>query len=113
MREFYQQVYVDEKELRFFAMCPICTRRHYAHRLPLICRILGNPKTLEKGRGGKLIQQAYNKSLVTAVQDLATQFNFCRSCGKWMCDDCFHSVSTEDICKKCETANKTTERMEE
>jgi transcription elongation factor Elf1 len=44
------------------------------------CGVCGKAKSLKKG----LFQ-----SLFSAIQKLRLKFNFCDTCGKWVCEDCF------------------------
>lgn len=106
MRQFYEQVRVDEIQMRFYAECPNCGKRKYAGKLPLLCRNKEMLPQFRSGKAGKLRQKAYNKSMVAAVQYLARLFDLCRGCGKWVCDDCYDSNSDCGICRECETHKK-------
>ncbi len=101
MREFYKQVRVDKKEYRFFAECPLCGKRHYEQKLPLLCRSPQIVELVENGRAGRFRQHRYNKSRVAAIQVLARHYNLCRCCGEWVCNDCFLPAADEGLCAKC------------
>jgi hypothetical protein len=51
-------------------------RKTYTSR----CAVCGKPKSLKKG---------LFLSHVAAIQKLRLKFNFCDTCGKWVCEDCF------------------------
>ena len=107
MRDFYKQVHIDVKTMRFSAKCPICGKPEFGSRLPFICRSERNLIRLEKGESGIIKQLAYNKSHALAVQDLARLFNLCRSCGGWVCDKCFCENEGGGICVNCASRKKT------
>lgn len=102
MRQFYEQVRVDETEMRFYAECPICGKRKHAGKLPLLCRSKKMLELLEQGKSGRIRQAAYNRSKASAVQYLARFFNLCRNCGKWVCDDCYDIKHDCCTCRECE-----------
>lgn len=86
MRQLYEQVHVDEQQMRFYAECEICGEKIYSKRLPALCRKKVLIELLQQGTVGGLRQKFYNRTHAAAIQDLARYFNQCRSCGKWVCD---------------------------
>ncbi len=101
MKKFYDQVRVDEKGHYFFAVCPVCGKRQYGNRVSIFCRNMNTSDHKKKIPIVTLRQYIFNKNYVSAVQELAVYFNLCRSCGEWVCDECFVSGESDDICKKC------------
>lgn len=106
MKQLYKQVRVDEKEMRFYAECPSCSRRKDAGRLPLLCRNREMLTLFAQGKSSRLRQKAYDKRKTAAVQYLARFFNLCLSCGKWVCDDCYDSDSDRGVCRNCSARDR-------
>ena len=55
-----------------------------------------------------MIQSAYIQAKMHASRELAKRFNYCRGCGKWVCDACFNIEGEQDHCIECaaKTENK-------
>ena len=101
MRQFYEQVRVDGETLRFYAQCPICGKKQYGARIPLMCRSVRTLAKCAKGQANKLSQTIYNHAKATSVQQLALQFNQCRNCYRWVCDDCYDISGSDGACRDC------------
>ena len=101
MRQFYEHVRVDKETLRFSVSCPICGKREYGMQLPFLCRGIRILARCEKGKANKLSQRIYNQTKANAVQQLAMHFNQCRSCYRFVCDDCYDVADSEGACKEC------------
>ncbi|MBE6933004.1 MAG: hypothetical protein E7464_06475 [Ruminococcaceae bacterium] len=100
MRQFYQSVRVDAESLRFYYQCSICGRMQYGEKLPLLCRGVRALARCAVGKGG-MSQRVFNRAKVQAVQQLALQFNQCRYCLRWVCDECYDMDHTDGICCTC------------
>ena len=106
MRQFYEHVHVDPETLRFYAQCPVCTRKYYAAGVPLVCRSVRTLAKCTKGKANKLSQMSFNHAKASSVQHLAMlHFNQCRDCFRWVCDDCYDTNSENGACRDC-TENK-------
>lgn len=101
MRQFYKQVRVDAETLRFYAQCPICGKKQYGARIPLMCRSVRTLAKCTKGRANKFSQTIYNHAKATAVQQLAMYFNQCRHCYQWICDKCYDINDSDGACRDC------------
>ncbi len=110
MREFYQQIRLDTGEYRFLVECPGCGKRHYAGKLPLLCRRPEMSELAENGRAGGLRRRLYNKGRVSAVQALMRHYNMCRDCGSWVCNACFLPDIADGICRACHAAHAPSEK---
>lgn len=107
MKQFYEHVRVDGETLRFYAVCPICGRKQYGPRLPLICWSVRALTRCEKGQAARLWQSAFNRARANATQQLAMQFNQCRYCYRLVCDDCYDSADALGACRDCSRKNET------
>ncbi len=101
MKQFYEQVRVDAETLRFYAECPICGKKQYGARIPLICQSVRTLARCADGRANKLSQATFNHTKATATQQLAIQFNQCRYCYRWVCDDCYDITDAFGACRDC------------
>lgn len=101
MRKFYQRIRVDETTMRFCAACAVCGKTEYHGRLPLLCRNKRLLPVLEQGQGHGIAQSAYMRARMRACRELAKLFNYCQSCGRWVCDDCFNIEGDRDACGEC------------
>ena len=101
MRQFYEQVRVDAETLRFYARCPICGKKEFGARLPLICRNAGVLAKCAKGRANRFSQKAYNHAKAASTQQLALCFNQCRYCYRWVCDACYNIDDPHGACTDC------------
>ena len=101
MKQFYEQVRVDAETLRFYTECPICSKKQYGARIPLICRSVRTLARCANGRANKLSQATFNHTKATATQQLAIQFNQCRHCYRWVCDDCYDITDALGACRDC------------
>lgn len=102
MQQFYEYVHVDAETLRFYVQCPICSRKHYAERLPLMCRSVRTLAKCAKGEANKVSQETFNHAKAMSVQQLAMQhFNQCRHCFRWVCDACYDIDDPEGACRAC------------
>ena len=106
MRQFYRRVHVDKSTMHFCAACELCEKKQYAMKLPLLCRRKSQLPKLERGENSGMIQSAYIQAKMHASRELAKRFNYCRGCGKWVCDVCFNIEGEQDHCIEC--AAKTT-----
>ena len=95
------KVRVDAETLRFYAQCPICGKKQYGARIPLMCRSVRTHAKCAKGRANKLSQTIYNHAKATAVQQLAMYFNQCRHCYQWVCDKCYDINESDGACRDC------------
>ena len=101
MKLFYKRIRVDAETLRFYAECPICGKKQYGARIPLICRSVRTLARCADGRANKLSQSAFNHAKVKATQQLALRFNQCRHCFQCVCDDCYDSTDAFGACRDC------------
>ena len=101
MKLFYKRIRVDAETLRFYAECPICGKKQYGAKIPLICRSVRTLARCANGRANKLSQSAFNHAKVKATQQLALKFNQCRHCLNWACDNCYDASDTVGSCKQC------------
>ena len=101
MKLFYKRIRVDAETLRFYAECPICGKRQYGAKIPLICRSVRTLARCANGRANKLSQSAFNHAKVKATQQLALRFNQCRHCFQCVCDDCYDSTDAFGACRDC------------
>ena len=108
MRKFYRRIRVDETTMRFCAVCAVCGKTEHHSKLPLLCRRKELLPELEQGQGHGIAQSAYLRARMRSSRELAKRFNYCQSCGKWVCDECFHIEGDVDCCIEC--AAKTTAR---
>ncbi len=104
MRQFNRQVRMDQRQLRFYAVCAICGKRQYGGRLPFLCRSQGLLPRLEQGQADPFRQKLYMQSRRKAVEQLVLRFNLCRGCGTWVCDECFACDQGDGLCHRCITA---------
>ena len=101
LRQFYEQVRVDEKEMLFYAECPVCRKRFNSHKIPVICRNKNSIEKYEKGKAHDLKQIAFNKRKVLAVRELAKNFNYLPCFNKWVCDNCYVNNDDCGACREC------------
>ena len=101
MKQFYEHVRVDAETLRFYAECPICGKKQYGARIPLVCRSVRTLARCVKGKANTVSQSAFNHTKATATQQLALQFNQCRNCYRWVCDDCYDISGSDGACRDC------------
>jgi len=101
MKLFYKRIRVDAETLRFYAECPICGKKQYGAKIPLICRSVRTLARCANGRANKLSQSAFNHAKVKATQQLALRFNQCRHCFQCVCDDCYDSTDAFGACRDC------------
>ena len=106
MKLFYKRIRVDAETLRFYAECPICGKKQYGAKIPLICRSVRTLARCENGRANKLSQSAFNRAKVKATQQLALRFNQCRHCYQWVCDDCYDNTDALGACRDCFQKNE-------
>lgn len=97
MRHFYQQVHVDPTSMRFYAECPLCGKKQYAGKIPLLCRKKSHIIELEAGHGKKIRQAIYNHKKAATVQNLTLLFNLSRKHAMWICDQCFEPEYREEF----------------
>ncbi len=101
MRQLYEQVLVDDEQMRFYADCEISGTRMYSKKVPVMCRNRVLIKSLQHGSVGGIRQALYNRRHAAAIQDLARYLNQCRRCGKWVCDEEYDPEKMECIeCKE-------------
>ena len=101
MRQMYAQVKADMASMRFYMACPMCGKRRYSKKLPLICRSKAQFALLEAETDGERRQAAYDHRKATTVSDLAQYFNLCRKCRRWVCDTCYDVEDNEGACRDC------------
>ncbi|MBQ9931589.1 MAG: hypothetical protein IJO79_04480 [Firmicutes bacterium] len=102
MRQFYEHVHVDAETLRFYAQCPICGNKFYAARIPLLCRSVKILARCAKGTANKVSQSSFNHMKAASVQQLAMlHFNQCRTCFRWVCDNCYDISCQDGVCRNC------------
>ena len=101
MKQFYEHIRVDTETLRFYAMCPICGKKQYGAKIPLMCRSVRTLARCTKGMANKICQTAFNRTKANTTQQLAMQFNQCRHCYKWVCDECYDSTDSLGACRDC------------
>lgn len=106
MKQFYELVRVDAESLRFYVLCPICGRKQYGQRIPLLCRSARALARCSAGRAGRFRQSAFNRARAAATQLLALQCNQCRHCHRWVCDDCYDITDPLGACRSCAQNNK-------
>ena len=106
MKLFYKRIRVDAETLRFYAECPICGKKQYGAKIPLICRSVRTLARCANGRANKLSQSAFNHAKVKATQQLALRFNQCRHCYQWVCDDCYDNTDALGACRDCFQKNE-------
>lgn len=101
MKQFYQQVFLDEATLRFAAVCASCGKRAEAGRLPMLCREKSRFADYAAGNVGGMRQKLYDQNFSRAVQYLVRFFNRCSACEAWVCDDCFRPNESRGVCERC------------
>ena len=101
MKLFYKQIRVDAETLRFYAECPICGKKQYGAKIPLICRSVRTLARCAGGRANKISQATFNHAKVKATQQLSLRFNQCRHCFQCVCDDCYDSTDAFGACRNC------------
>lgn len=101
MKHFYERVRVDAETLRFYAKCPICGKKQHGARIPLVCRSVRTLARCAKGRANRISQKAFNHTKANSTQLLAMQFNQCRRCYRWVCDDCYDAADALGGCRDC------------
>ena len=101
MKQFYEHIRVDAEMLHFYAECPICGKKQYGAGIPLICRSVRTLARCAKGKANKISQAAFNHAKANATQQLALQFNQCRYCYRWVCDDCYDPTDVLGACRDC------------
>ena len=101
MKQFYEHIRVDAETLRFYAKCPICGKKQYGVRIPLICRSVRTLARCAGGRANRFSQSAFNHAKANATQQLAMRFNQCRLCYQLVCDDCYDSTDALGACRDC------------
>lgn len=103
MRQLYEQVLVDEQQMRFYVECEISGEKIYSRKLPVLCRNKVLMDSLQQGSVGGIRQILYNRTHAAAIQDLARYLNQCRNCGKWVCDEEYDPESMK--CNNCKSLN--------
>lgn len=102
MRHFYERVHVDPDTLRFYAACPICGRKYYAARVPLLCRGVRTFAKCAKGKANRISQSLFNHAKANSVHQLPLRhFNQCRGCLRLVCDDCYDISHSDGACREC------------
>ena len=101
MRRFYVDVLVDRHNKNFYKECSCCKERTYADKLPFLCRGTRVIEKVEMHKGSIFQQKLYNRKKALAVQHLARHFNQCTSCGRWVCNTCYHSEIEDGMCSIC------------
>ena len=102
MRHFYERVHVDPETLHFYAACPICGRKYYAAKIPLLCRGVRTLAKCAKGKADRISQSLFNHAKANSVQQLTLRhFNQCRDCFRLVCDDCYDISDSDGACREC------------
>lgn len=101
MKQFYEHIRIDAETLRFYAACQCCGKKQYGARIPLVCRSVKILARCAKGRANTVSQKTFNHTKANATQQLALQFNQCRYCRRWVCDDCYDITSSDGACRDC------------
>ena len=101
MKQFYEHIHVDAETLRFYAACPICGKKQYGRKIPLICRSVRTLARCVNGKADKICQSAFNHAKANAALKLAIQFNQCRHCYQCVCDDCYDIADALGACRDC------------
>ena len=79
----------DETKRRFTMRCSLCGKAAHAGRLPFLFQKRGPDSA------------GYARAYMRSYQQLVKQFNYCQSCGRWVCDDCFNIEGDRDACEEC------------
>ena len=101
MKQFYERIRVDVETLHFYAACPVCGKKQYGGKIPLLCRSVRTLARCFNGRAGALCQTVFNHAKANATLLLAIRFNQCRYCGQLVCDDCYDSADDLGACRDC------------
>jgi len=95
------QIDVDRQKKRFFAECALCGSRRYAKRLPFGCGKESVLSRLTQRTEEGSRQLRYAKAWTHSYQDLIRHYNYCQSCGSWVCDSCYNVDVDPASCQKC------------
>ncbi len=78
-------------------------------RFHVTCEVCGKRITGRKHGILRLFPQKYEKAKQRAARSLATAFNYCKGCGKWVCNDCYTITDQEDdMCIECAKEHRLT-----
>ena len=91
----------DRDGFQFGFVCGLCGCEWESDYTPFDPKcIVGN---LDETDRDLLWREDLRKSLETAKEDAAIEFNRCPECGTWVCDGCFYISDTDctDICNIC------------
>lgn len=106
MLHFLNSIKIDKKTMRFYAECSLCGKRKFGPPVPFLCRGKSLIEKCEKGKANILCQKVFNHVKAAAMQILAVHFNQCRTCLKWVCDDCFDENDSNGACRQCSEKKK-------
>ena len=101
MKQFYEHIRVDGETLRFSVKCPICGKKQYGAKIPLLCRSVRTLAKCGDGTANRFSQRAFNHAKANATQQLAIRFNQCRHCYRLVCDDCYDNTDALGACMDC------------
>ncbi len=101
MGQFYQQVSVDYRSVRFQFICPVCGKVYYGKKVPVFCSAQKTISLCEQGRAMGLWQDIFNHSKAKAVTQLSIHSNLCTVCGQFVCDDCYSRTNPNGACIRC------------
>ena len=76
--------YVKEKAQDHFVVCPVCDK-HLPVRKTLAARLFHKPVLHRR----------------SAANVFGKNFNYCKSCGRWVCSGCFTICDEGDMCIDC------------
>lgn len=106
MLHFLNSIKVDKKTMRFYAECSLCGKRKLGPPVPFLCRGGKRIENCENGESNLISQKVFNHAKAAAMQILAVHFNQCRTCYKWVCDECFDEKDPYGACKECSGKKK-------
>ncbi len=101
MRRFLDGIKIDNKTMLFYAECSLCGKRKYGPPVPFLCRGKKRIENCMAGKSNVISQKVFNHAKAAAMQLLAVHFNQCRTCLKWVCDECYDEEDPNGICKNC------------
>lgn len=101
MKQLFEHIRVDAETLRFYAQCSVCGKKQYGAKIPIICRRVKTLSRCAKGKAGRLSQSAFNHAKAASVQFIAMEFNLCRNCFQWVCDNCYDINNDGWQCMNC------------
>jgi len=93
----------DHSDLRQFSFSFFCDSCGSPWRSPAISFKSGGFAEIEHEVTKKLIWEKEHSAAFTGSNlEAHFMFNYCKKCGRWVCDKCFDSEGQhEGICKKC------------